>query len=122
MIPKWSTTTLISSWPATIRMTVRATPSRGTPQAAAATNTAPYSPPTQVHHGRPRTAVMSRRTCSPAATMASAAVPTANDTSAALTGEPTAVASFALVGACRAVAPPARTTATMARREGFIPR
>src|SRR5690606_12388392 len=99
---------------------VSATPSRGTPQAAAATKTAPYSPPIQVHHGSPLTAATSGRACRAAATRARAAVPTAKETKAALTGEPTALASRALVGACRAVAPPARTTATMASSDGFI--
>ena len=45
----------------------------------------------------------------------------AKETKAAFTGEPTAAISLALVGACRAVAPPARTTAIMAKRLGFIP-
>jgi hypothetical protein len=39
---------------------------------------------------------------------------------AALTGDPTADISFALVGACRAVAPPARTIRTRLNQDGFM--
>ena len=63
---------------------------------------------------------MSGRVCIRAATIPSTVVPTAKEMKAALTGEATAVASLALVGACRAVAPPARTTTRMAIREGFM--
>ena len=54
------------------------------------------------------------------ARMPSAAVPTANETKAAFTGEPAAVIIFALVGACRAVAASPMTTAIMASRVGFM--
>ena len=40
----------------------------------------------------------------------------------AFTGEPTAVISLALVGACKAVAPPARMISSMGKRLGFMTR
>ena len=55
-----------------------------------------------------------------AASTPSTVVPTANEMKAALTGEATALASRALVGAWSAVAPPARTTTRMANRDGFM--
>jgi len=99
MAPKWSRPTLSSSWPATIRVMVVATPRRGTPQAAATTKMAPYSPPTQAYQGRAREAAMSGLAWSRTARMPRAAVPTAKETKAAFTGEPTAVIILALVGA-----------------------
>lgn len=67
-----------------------------------------------------RAAVRSGLVWKMTASSPSAAVPTANDTKAALIGDPTAVISLAFVGACKAVAPPARMMAMKAKMFGFI--
>src|SRR5690606_1328634 len=73
-----------------------------------------------MYHGRARVAATSGRACIARATTPRATVPTAKEMRAALTGEPTAMVSLALVGACREAAAPPRITASMAKRDGFI--
>src|SRR5690606_10281198 len=55
-------------------------------------------------------------------TKTKASVPTANEISAASTGEPPALASIALVGACNEMSPPAANTSSIGRRTAGLTR